>query len=315
MPSKRKVPYPPPKPKFPAPQRVREVERAYIQKHRLPKMRAARAVSAAAAQRHIKAELHSFERKDVLTKSYPPGNHVIICEGDSWFNHPLIHDIPDQLKYFGYSVLHSNYPGKLLQSSLDDGFFLAPLKDNRKPQIKALLVSGGGNDLINWRKENADFSPIFRKAAPNHPAEDYIDADKVKTALGEMTKCLRGIAKKLRDADAAKLPVLLHAYEFIQPKKFGPRPFKGSWIDGQLDAVGAPRDAQFRKKITTLLQNPWIQAYKDVCKDLGWHFIVTQNLVKGRWHDEIHPTDFAFYDVASVFWYALHSLGILPSKN
>lgn len=314
MPSKRRrVPYPPPKPKFPAPQRVREVERAYIRKHRLPKLRAARAVSVAAKQRHIKAELHSFERKDVLTKSYPPGDHVIICEGDSWFSHPLIHDIPDQLKYFGYSVLHSNYPGKLLQSSLDDAFFLAPLKDNRKPQIKALLVSGGGNDLINWRKENADFSPIFRKAGPGHPAEDYVAPDNVKTALGEMTKCLRGIAKKLRDADAAKLPVLLHGYDFIQPKKFWPSPFKGSWIDGQLDAIGAPRDPQLRKKITTLLQNPWIQAYKDVCKDLGWHFIVTQNLVKGRWHDEIHPTDFAFYDVASVFWYALHSLGIRPS--
>jgi len=50
-----------------------------------------------------------------------------------------------------------------LEESLDEALFLAPLKDTRKRQIKALLLSGGGNDLINWKKGNAKFSPIFRK--------------------------------------------------------------------------------------------------------------------------------------------------------
>lgn len=278
-------------------------------------MRAAGAVSDLAKQKQITAELRLFERQDVLTKSYPAKDHVIICEGDSWFNHPFLHDIPEQLKYFGYSILHSNRPGKLLKESLDQANFLAPLKDARKPQIKALLLSGGGNDLINWRKGNAAFSPIFRKAGPGHPPEDYIDAAKVKEALGEMTKCLEAIADKLREAKAAKLPVLLHGYDFISPKKYGPSPFKGTWVDRQFDAIGASADAQFRKRISTKLQDAWIQAYKDICVQLGWHFIATQNVVKERWHDEIHPRDFAFYDVSSVYWYALHKLGILPSRQ
>jgi hypothetical protein len=315
MPPKRRVPKPPPKPKFPPARRVKEIERSYIAKRRMPRMRAARALAGPAAAQHIAAELRLFERKDVLTKSYPAKDHVIICEGDSWFNHPFLHDIPEQLRYFGYSVLHSNYPGKLLQESLDQEKFLAPLKDARKPQIKALLLSGGGNDLINWNKGNAAFSPIFRNAGPGHAPEDYIDAAKVTEALGEMTTCLEGISDKLRDANAAKLPVLLHGYDYIAPKKYGPSPFKGTWVDRQLDAIGAAADAQFRKRITAKLQDAWMQAYKDLCERLGWHFIAAQNLVKGRWHDEIHPTDFAFYDVSSVYWYALHELGILPSGS
>jgi hypothetical protein len=86
-------------------------------------------------------------------------------------------------------------------------------------------------------------------------------------------------------------------------------------VDKQLDAIGAPANAHFRKQITSHLQEAWIKSYKDVCERLGWHFVAAQNLVKGRWHDEIHPKDFAFYDVSTVYWYLLHKLGIRPSRK
>jgi hypothetical protein len=135
-----RIPQPPPKPAFPSDKHVKEIERSYIREHRLPQIRRARLVSQTAVERYVAAELISFERKDVLTKSYPLGDHVIICEGDSWFNHPLLSDIPDLLKYFGYSVLQSNYPGKYLEASASEGKFLAPLRDARKPQIKRFFL-------------------------------------------------------------------------------------------------------------------------------------------------------------------------------
>src|SRR6476620_5350452 len=87
----------PPKPAFPSDKHVKEIERSYIREHRLPQIRLARLVSQTAVEGYIRAELFSFERKDVLTKPYPLGDHVIICEGDSWFNHPFLSDIPDLL--------------------------------------------------------------------------------------------------------------------------------------------------------------------------------------------------------------------------
>jgi hypothetical protein len=264
-------------------------------------------------ERHIETELFSFERKDVLTKSYPLGHQVVICEGDSWFNHPFLWDIPDYLKYFGYSVLHSNYPGKHLEASLSEGKFLAPLKDARKPQIKALLLSGGGNDLISWKKGNTPFSPIFRKGRSTTSATDYIDAANLRRALDDVTSWLARISDKLAQANAKKLPVLLHCYDYIFPKRYGPSPFKGTWINPQLDAIDAPQDARFRKRISGELQKSWIQGYKRACGELGWHFVETQDLVRDRWHDEIHPQNDGFYDISSAYWAMLHTLGVYPT--
>jgi hypothetical protein len=310
-----RIPQPPPKPAFPSDKHVREIERSYIRKHRLPQIRRAGLVSQTAVQRYIAAELISFERKDVLTKSYPLGDHVIICEGDSWFNHPFLRDIPELLGDFGYSVLHSNSPGKHLETSLSEGKFLAPLKDARKAQIKALLLSGGGNDLINWKKGNASFSPIFRKGRSTTSPSDYIDAANLKRALQDVTHSLVRISDKLAQAKASKLPVLLHCYDYIFPKRYGPSPLKGTWINPQLDAIGAPQDARFRERISGELQKSWIQAYRGACDQLGWHFIKTQDLVKDRWHDEIHPRNDGFYDISSAYWEMLHRLDILPSRK
>jgi hypothetical protein len=305
---------PPPKPPFPADDFVKEIEESYVEK-RQTRMRELGIVSPARVDQFIAADLWSFERKDVLTKAYPPKDHVIICEGDSWFNHPFLRDIPEQLLYFGYSVLHSNYPGKHLEASLNERKFLAPLLDGRKPQIKALLVSGGGNDLINWHKGNAKFSPIFQKATAGSSPADFIDTANLDHALQDVAGWLMGISDSLATSNAKDLPVLLHCYDFISPKIYGPSPFKGTWVNPQLDAIGAPKDPGFRKQISGELQNAWIQAYKDACQRLGWHFVVTQNLVNDRWHDEIHPKDPGFYDVSCVYWEVLHTLGILPSRR
>jgi hypothetical protein len=308
------VPEPPPMLPFPSDDLAKAVEQSYVEKRRI-RMQALRIVAPAETNQFIAADLQLFERKDVLTKTYPPSDHVIICEGDSWFNHPFLEDIPEELLYFGYSVLHSNYPGKHLAASLSEHKFLAPLLDERKPQIKALLLSGGGNDLINWHKGDADFSPIFRRAPAGSSPSDFIDAANLRQALQELVGYLTGISDALAKANAKELPVLLHCYDFISPKVYGPSPFKGTFVNPQLDAIGAPEDPEFRKRISDDLQNAWIQAYKDACHHLRWHFVATQNLVNGRWHDEIHPVDYAFYDISCVYWDVLHTLGILPSRR
>jgi hypothetical protein len=317
MTRKRSIPKPPKKPSFPSDKHVRQIERDYVKRHRLPRLRAARAITAPAVERQLQLEFLTFERKNVLDPYYKPWErHVIICEGDSWFNHPFLHDIPEQLLDFGYSVRHSNKPGKHLEESYNNGngYFLAPLRDNRKSRVKALLLSGGGNDLINWHKDNSPFSPIFRKTQSDNPA-DYIDSENLKKALAGLTELLSKIASNLRDVGAEDLPVLLHCYDYITPKNYGPWPFKGTYVNPQLDVVCPNKGPSFRQQITKLLQEPWISAYKAACERLHWQFVETQGLVKGRWHDEIHPTNDAFYDIASEYWRVLHKIGVTPDRT
>ncbi|HME88846.1 MAG TPA: hypothetical protein VKE30_06505 [Chthoniobacterales bacterium] len=295
----KKIPPPPPAPLFPPEELIRSVEEVYVEKRRA-KMERETIVAPKEVEKFIKDDLKSFERKDVLTKVYPPNDQVIICEGDSWFNHPLLEDLPELLLYFGYSVLHSNYPGKLLKESLKEANFVAPLQDKRKPQIKALLLSGGGNDLINWGRDGAPFSPIFQNVPPTSQPIDFINVGKLEQALAELAGSLKGIAEELARNAAGKLPVLLHCYDFIEPKKYGPSPLKGTWVDKQLDEIKAPPDPEFRKKITGELQQRWIDSYKAVCRELGWQFVVSQQIVKTRWYDEIHPKNEGFYAIARI---------------
>ena len=305
MARKRSIPRPPKKPSFPSDEQVRRIERDYVKRYRLPRLRAARATTPTAVERQLQLEFLTFERTNVLDPYYKSWErHVIICEGDSWFNHPFLHDIPEQLLDFGYSVRHSNKPGKRLAESYNNGngYFLTPLRDdNRKSKVKALLLSGGGNDLIGWREGNSPFSPIFRKTQSADP-DDYIDKRNLDNKLAELTGLLSKIASNLREVGAKDLPVLLHCYDYITPKNYGPWPFKGTYVNPQLDVICPDKGPSFRQRITESLQETWINAYKAACDGLHWQFVETQDLVKGRWHDEIHPTNDAFYDVASEYW-------------
>jgi hypothetical protein len=300
-----RIPTAPPPPPFPTPAQSHQAESGYVKNFPL---RGARALS-----NQLKA---LFERKDALYRPLGPHENAIICEGDSWFNHPFLFDIPELLAYFGYSVLHSNYPGKLLQDSADDGApSFQPLRDWRKKRIKALLLSGGGNDLINWDLDSNGVSAIFRRATSETPL-DYIDLEQLQVALESLTSYHRKIAnhlKQLEQGGAPHIKVFLHCYDYIKPKKYDAALLKGYWIERQLAKTASGKDAAFHAAIVKELITRWVAHYKATCTDLGWIFVATQGIVKDRWYDEIHPQNAAFYDIARKFWTALHGAGIVPT--
>lgn len=250
-----------------------------------------------------------FSKKDVLSKVYPKGDDVIICEGDSWFNHPFLEDIPEWLaRYFGYSVLQSTFPGKLLSQSVGRNDFLAPFGDDRKPQIKALLLSGGGNDLISWKLNDQGVSAIFQQAGSRGKADDFVDHKALEAALGAMEKLLRVVPGKLAKVGAGKLPVLLHGYDLIHPHQYDPSPLKGTWINKQFDVLKA--DASIRDEIIAIVQRKWMERYQTVCSDLKWVFVDLEGCVAGSWYDEIHPHSGGFYRAAQRYVKLLDGLGI-----
>jgi hypothetical protein len=295
-------------------ERGRELERLYVERQRLETAKGllSEGEREAALAEQLAFNLRFFARRDVLNKVYPGDENVIICEGDSWFDHPFLQDIPTQLySAFRYCVLHSNQPGKLLSESVSRPEFLTPLNDFRKSQIKALLISGGGNDLIDWHKRGA-FSSIFKRASSNNPRE-FIDFAQLKTALQELTGLLGQVRMLLKSAGAAELPVLLHCYDHIRPASYGHSLFKGSWIQPQLEAIGA-KPALY-SATAEQLRGKWTAAYRDYCTDHGWHFIDVSGVVQDRSYDEIHPHSRPFYEMASRFHDVLAELNVSPTKH
>lgn len=83
------------------------------------------------------------------------GSVKIYVEGDSWFQHPLIKEIFDQLSRIArnnsraYAMKSSAMGGEWLINILDQGKYIAEIS-NMNPDV--ILLSGAGNDLVGGKK-------------------------------------------------------------------------------------------------------------------------------------------------------------------
>jgi hypothetical protein len=129
---------------------------------------------------------HVFARAlDALNS--PRDKVRLAAEGDSWFDHPCIEEIIDWIKVRKYAVYRSDAPGRLLATMVQEKVYLRFLDD---PAVRAMLLSGGGNDLISWKRtSNAMPSPIFKSGAGSTHPEDYLSESELDAALVSMRNC------------------------------------------------------------------------------------------------------------------------------
>ena len=89
---------------------------------------------------------------DALNSS--PNKVRLAAEGDSWFDHPCVREVMDWIQDGGYAVYRSDAPGRLLTTMLKEKVYLRFLDD---PSVHAVLLSGGGNDLISWKRTSQEW--------------------------------------------------------------------------------------------------------------------------------------------------------------
>jgi len=216
----------------------------------------------------------------------------IAAEGDSWFDHPCIQDVMDWLKALGYAPYRSDAPGRKLADMLSEKAYLPFLDD---PNVRAMLLSGGGNDLISWkRKSEATPSPIFKTGNGSDEPGDYLCESELGGALSAIGRLLEEFARDVR-GKRGDLPVIVHCYDRFVPRTTGPH---GAWIGPQMDLVGVPVNTRLRSAIAALLIDRANKAYESVCAAHGMTYVDLRGTAQGRWYDEIHPDGAAFGDIA-----------------
>lgn len=222
-----------------------------------------------------------------------PTQGHIAAEGDSWFDHPCICDVIDWFKEFGYAPYRSDSPGRKLATMLQQKVYLTFLND---PRVKAVILSGGGNDLISWkRKSKKRPSPIFKPGQGSTNPADYLDDVQLSEALAALGGLLAEFARDVRRKRPG-LRIITHCYDCFEPRSSGPH---GAWIGPQMDLIGVPKTGQLRNKIAALLIDRANDAYRHACADHGMTFVDLRGTTRGRWYDEIHPNDAAFHDIAA----------------
>lgn len=221
------------------------------------------------------------------------GKVRLAAEGDSWFDHPCIREIMDWVEDLDYAVYRSDAPGRLLETMVKEKVYLKFIDD---PRVVAMLLSGGGNDLISWKRSSKHTaSPIFKPGSGGNGALDYLNLDEVDQALKVITGLLSEFARDIR-MKRPSLPIITHCYDWFLPRTSGPF---GAWVGPQMDQAGVPSDETLRAEIAALLINRANEAYRLACSKTGMIFVDLRGTTQGRWYDEIHPSREAFGEIAA----------------
>jgi len=221
--------------------------------------------------------LHRFRR----LRDEAPHLPVVVCEGDSWVAHPVIDDITDHLlddERYPLLALGVGAAADLL------GRMSAALEHEQAivdHGAKALLLSGGGNDLMGV------FPRFLQRWTPGHEPlrllTEAVDAE-IHTLMGTMRVLLSRME--------GRVPVVVHGYDHLRVRAV----HRGGQLGPFFDTAGIDDPAE-RTAVLWAIVDRYNEHLRTATDDMPW---VGYTDVRGivvddvEWHDDIHPTGDGF---------------------
>jgi len=260
---------------------------------------------------------HDFDKPDApdLNQFHP----VLLAEGDSWFTLGAIpaHNMLEQLDFptFG-AVINLAYPGDKVSSMeqvLRAGSaqrridvwaseFGQWVGDSAAYPLTAILLSGGGNDLIaafpHLLKSPCDYTTI-------QPANiaDAFDADALAKFDGFLAQSFTGIVNFVREHGGpnAHVPIFCHTYDYPTPND-APATILGvrvgsSWMYPRLmehavpQSLWMPLSDFLLRRLATTLKGLHLEDFHVVSTlDTLTRAHLGARGESGDWDNEIHPS-------------------------
>lgn len=280
-------------------------QREQLRRHRRERIRARRL--------GVTQHRHAF---DAIARSEDRLNWVV--EGDSWFAYPR------QWLLFGpnsnlVDQLFANWVGTgkvnaLCMAANGDtaqemfaGSQLAHLEsvlDEHGARISAVLLSAGGNDLLDKK--------IFETLVKANPApqsiEGYLHLDQLETLLTSVAQAFERVCAAIA-LRAPNATVYLHSYDIARPADrpatfFGGIEFTGPWMFPALVDAAVPED-QWTPIVAYLIEQ-FVQRLHRLQSgaDLPVKIIELRGQLtpgsEADWADEIHPSPAGFKKLADV---------------
>jgi len=223
-----------------------------------------------------------------------PDGLMIVSEGDSWFQYPLLLcDVIDQLYELreDYLIRGLGAAGDLVSLMRQSGEMFEAAEDY---QPAFMLLSGGGNDLVGDARLSRLLPPYDGTRAP----EAYID-ETVSQAIGEIfAEYDQIIARMRREHPDTKL--ILHGYGWAIPRR------RGVWLGKPLLERGVPPQELLglgREIIRALINrfNDRLAQYQADHAGAIFHVDARPLVRDDQWYDELHPTDDGYRAVAEAF--------------
>jgi len=248
----------------------------------------------------------------------------LIAEGDSWFDYPFF-DVLEMLEDDGWKIESAAHKGDNLEDMAHDETQLDRLarafdKFRRHGvQPKAILLSGGGNDIAG-----DEFPVLLNHAHSGLPVlNDQVVAGLIDTRLRQALASLLGTLatfseKYFREAK----PILVHGYGYPVPDGRGylggASVLPGPWLEPGFRKKGhfgrTPQQQAQALRSNAAQLRKLIDRYNAMMAELASslpkvHYVDLRGLLtsdpakpyKKDWNDELHPTRSGFRRVADAF--------------
>lgn len=236
-----------------------------------------------------------------------PGRLVLVSEGDSWFNYPLVRTIADHIEMMGdFSMLRLESNGDQARKILGQGS--AQLKKLReylkKYPVDALLVSAGGNDLVS-----KELGKIVGPKSAGATWQSTIRLAHLTTVLDDIVAAYARLIEA-RDAVRPKCVILAHSYCYFEPtgrKAAGPFGLgsAGPWVKPVLVSRGIDPKTEGVQLVHYVIDELHARLQSLAATHPRFFVVDSRAALPAdnvHWADEIHPSGTGFRRLADQFW-------------
>lgn len=243
----------------------------------------------------------------------------LLAEGDSWFT---VSGLPPFNLLFALrfhkptEIVNLAQPGdqirKMVQIAANSS--LRRALSAGAPRWDGILLSGGGNDLID-EADDILLDKADHPANANDPA-DFCDQTKLRSLIKGVQGAYRTIAA-MRDGPqgpGSKVPMLTHTYDYATPRN-APARFVfarlGPWLFRALKASEVPEShwVAVADYLVDTLADGLLALSKGPNAIKNFHVVDTRGLLKRAqlghpgdshdWQNEIHPNDDGYKKIAT----------------
>ena len=257
--------------------------------------------------------------------------HRLLAEGDSWFAWAHLNLVPsssivEQLEFRKPAVIvNLAYSGEVIHDISDAMSNFQFELELQALRYDAILMSGGGNDLIDaLRPEGGGPAIIVSNNGTPGAADSYVDTAALKALTDDVLASYRRIIAQRDASDAnAATPIVLHTYDYPTPRnakaKFFGQSARGPWLLPAMQAAAVP--AGLYEDVTDIVFNALAEALLRLHDPAnGVHVVDTRDTImradlgttelSGDWINEIHPDAHGYALLARVLGKALADLDI-----
>jgi Dyp-type peroxidase family len=281
------------------------------------------------------------------------GGALVLAWGDSWLDYTLdvdvkdlipipipdfIPDIPiklgtdmrDWLEKFNYDIADTYCSFQdwgdiedLAEEREENGFYkllAKSVKPGQQKKLKAIILSGGGNDSVN-----SVLAKLLNPYNASHKKPtQLINGGEITTHIESVSQNYETVLDNISKITGGKIKVLVHAYDYPEPHGRGPKgstQYGRKWMREHFENKGYQNGGAYDLEKATLAMRGLIDALNDMLIALvekkngqgnpKYPFLEHVDLrntltvkwpndkdYEMRWADDMHPTNLGFYLMA-----------------